>query len=92
MVPVLNAKWILNPRLDHVASNDDPVDIFRKKWGDFFVNRFPNQQEARASFISKLKDTQSIRHKVAHMRSGVTKDEITTLKALRETSRNLLHP
>ena len=46
------------------------IEIFRQNKDDFFSG-FPNRQEAMKRFISKLEETQSVRHKIAHMRSGV---------------------
>ncbi len=65
------------------------IEVFRQKWDVLSRNKWPNNEEAKKGFIAKLEAAQLSRQKVAHMRSGITRDDIDLLRKAKETVQKL---
>ncbi len=65
------------------------ITVFRKEWNVLSHNKWSHDEEAKKGFIAKLEEAQLSRQKVAHMRSGITRDDIDLLKRAKETVQKL---
>ncbi|MEK7310240.1 MAG: hypothetical protein AAB038_05425 [Planctomycetota bacterium] len=67
----------------------DYITIFRKQ-GDALFKNVKNKDKVMKLFISRIEEAKYARHKIAHMRNNITKEDIDSLDRMKKTVAELL--